>query len=100
MTNLNQLVVENSFKTKVQLELEYNCSLSQLELKFLLSAIPSSRKKIIKERSDFITGPSYDLQHLKLNILKLTNKKIYEVLTFRKIMPKTNGWSITPFLIH
>ena len=69
ITNLNQHVVENSFETKLQLELEYNCSPSRLELSSLLSAVPSSWKKIIKERS-------YDIPDLKINILKLTNKNI------------------------
>ena len=81
ITNLNQHVVENSFETKLQLELEYNCSPSRLELSSLLSAVPSSWKKIIKERS-------YDIPDLKINILKLTNKNIYAVSTYRKVMPR------------
>ena len=100
ITNLGQLVNKNTFKTIRQLEAEYSCSLSQFQLNSLLSAIPSSWKKNLKDRTDFITGPLYDLPGMRINIPKLTNKKIYEILTFSKASPSAeNKWvKYYPFL--
>ena len=75
ITNLGQLVNKNTFKTIRQLEAEYSCSLSQFQLNSLLSAIPSSWKKVLKDKTDFTTGPLYDLPGMKINIPKLTNQK-------------------------
>ena len=74
ITNLGQLVNKNTFKTIRQLEAEHSCSLSQLQLNSLLSAIPSS--------------------------WKLTNKQIYKTLSFSKAIPSAeNKWvEYYPFL--
>ena len=82
------------------MEAEYSCSLSQFKLNSLLSAIPSSWKKNLKDKTDFTTGPLYDLPGMRINIPKLTNKKSYETLTFSKAIPSAeNKWvEYYPFL--
>ena len=54
---IGQLVKENSFKTLQELEQEYNCSLSQLQLNSLLSAIPPSWRKMLKNNTSPIIYP-------------------------------------------
>ena len=57
-------------------------------------------KKFLKDRTDFITGPFHDLPGMRINIPKLTNKKIYKILTFSKAIPSAeNKWvEYYPFL--
>ena len=75
ITNVGQLVTENAFKTLAELEQEYHCRLSQLQLNSLVSAIPSAWKKTLKHDTTPATNPLYDIPHLKINFPKLDNKK-------------------------
>ena len=57
-------------------------------------------EKNLRDRTDFTTCPLYDLPGMRINIPKLTNKKIYEILTFSKAIPSAeNKWiEYFPFL--
>ena len=91
---ISQLIHNQTFLTRHNFEQRYNCSLSDLHYNSLISAIPSNWKlKLKMENGPDPTLDHYDVTHLKINLSKLTNKKIYESITFMKCIPTAeNKW--------
>ena len=104
ITLLSELVKNAHFKSRHELETEYNCIISDLDYNSIIAAIPNTWKKAIRNltsenKTREIQG-SYDINHLKINLSKLTNKIVYESLTFKNCIPTAvNKWiEYYPFL--
>ena len=101
ITKLGELIKNYKFKTKTELETEFDCKIQALSYNSIISAIPYAWKLKLK---DTLIKPgaltSFDIMHLKTNMVKLTCRKIYESLTFNSTCPTSqHKWiEYYPFL--
>ena len=89
------------FKTIGELEVELKKSISCLQYNALLSAIPTDWKtKLLKGEETNLQGKEFQIQHLRIDVKKLSNKTIYQSLAYSKCSPTAkNKWvEYYPFL--
>ena len=86
ITRINDLLISSRFKTKEELEAKYNCNVSILHYNSLISSIPTEWKRKLKgDKGSCLTNA--DISHLTINIKQLTNKIVYESLTYKHSAP-------------
>ena len=101
ITKISQLFHHQTLLSMLNFEQRYNCHLPDLDFNALICAIPSNWKAKLKTENRLDTTPDcYDITHLKINLNNLTNKKVYESITYKKSIPTAeNKWvEYYPFL--
>ena len=89
------------FKTIGELEVELIKSIFCLQYNALLSVIPTDWKtKLLKGEETNLQGKEFPIQHLRIDVEKLSNKTIYQSLAYSKCSPiAENKWvEYYPFL--
>ena len=92
ISKIRDLVTNNRsnyrFKTIGELEVELKKSISCLQYNALLSAIPIDWKtKLLKGEETNLQGKEFQIQYLRIDVKKLSNKTIYQSLAYSKCSP-------------
>ena len=105
ISKIRDLVTNNRsnyrFKTIGELEVELKKSISCLQYNVLLSTILTDWKtKLLKDEETNLQGKEFQIQHLRIDVKRLSNNTIYQSLTYSKCSHTAeNKWvEYYPFL--
>ena len=97
---IGDIVVNDNFISRLELELQIGCQIPILKFNTLLSAIPRQWKSIIRENTKPSNLSHFDVIQIRKNIFDVKCSDIYKNITFSESTPTAiNKWiEYYPFL--